>query len=198
VMAHTGHEGWDESPPARALPVTVAGDLVLVREGGVLVSVGAVCVYPEGFEFFLTIGFDSRDGAAWRTRMPGDQILGFHMRTAAERESATRIVVGFPGGKSADSADSRTGKVVPGEPALRFCGGDSGIRSFFPMQRGGEVLRAESRWWVTPLPPPGLVDFSVFLHGAAEPDGTATMDAAVIIEAARGSQVLWPDAETEP
>jgi hypothetical protein len=191
-MAYTGGEGRAESPPAWALPVTVAGDLVLVREGGVLASIGAVCVYPEGFEFYLTVGFDSRDGAAWRTRAPGNQVLGFDMRTPEERDSATRIVVGFPGGKSADSADSMTRNAVPGAPTLRFCGGDSAIRSYFP------VLRAESRWWVTPLPPPGVVDFSVFLRGAAEPDGSATMAAAVIIEAAGRSQVLWPTAETAP
>jgi hypothetical protein len=165
---------------------------VLVREGGVLASVGAVCVYPVGFEFYLTVGFDSADDAAWRTAAPGNQLLGFHMRTTEERESASRIVVGFPGGKSADSAATMTGDVAPGEPAVRFSGGDSAIRSYSP------VLRAESRWWVTPLPPPGLVEFSVFLHGAAEPDGSASLDAAVIIEAAGRSQVLWSAAETAP
>ena len=191
-MTHSGGGERAESPPPWALPVTVAGDLVLVREGGVLVTVGAVCVYPVGFEFYLTFGFDPRDGAAWRTRAPGKQVLGFHMRTPEERESATRIVVGFPGGKSADSADMTTGNVAQQEPTLRFSGGGSVIRPYFP------VLWAESRWWVTPLPPPGLVDFSVFLHGAAEPDGSASMDAALIIEAAARSQVLWPAAETAP
>jgi hypothetical protein len=191
-MAHSGGGERAESPPSWALPVTVPGDLVLVREGGVLVTVGAVCVYPVGFEFYLTFGFDPRDGAAWRTRAPGKQVLGFHMRTPGERESATRIVVGFPGGKPADSADMTTGNVGPQEPTLRFSGGGSVIRSNSP------VLRAESRWWVTPLPPPGLVDFSVFLHGAAEPDGRARMEAALIIEAAARSQVLWPAAGTAP
>jgi len=53
-------------PPVWALPVTVAGDLVLVRRGGVLVSVGAICAYPVGFEFYLTIGFDRRQAAGCR------------------------------------------------------------------------------------------------------------------------------------
>lgn len=190
MTAHPEGEGILKSPPTSALPVTVAADLVLVRAGGVLASVGAVCAYPTGFEFYLTVGFDPAAGAAWRTRVPGSQVLGFHMRTPAERESASRIVVGFPGGKSADSADGMAGSVAPREPVLRFAGGESAIRSYFP------VLRAESRWWVAPLPPPGLVDFTLFLHGAAEPDGTASIDAAVIIEAAGRSQVLWPAGET--
>jgi hypothetical protein len=50
-MAYSGGAELAESPPPWALPVTVTADLVLVREGGVLVTVGAVCVYPVGFEF---------------------------------------------------------------------------------------------------------------------------------------------------
>jgi hypothetical protein len=176
-------EVWAAAVPEWALPVTVAGDLVLVRRGGVLVSVGAVCAYPVGFEFYLTFGFDRSQAAVWRAGVPGDPMLGFHVRTPQERESATRIVVGFADGTVADSVMMR---VPPGEPVVRFAGGDSGIGSYL------SVLRAESRWWVSPLPPPGPVEFRIFLHGAAEPDGIASMDAGVILEAAARSQVLWP------
>ncbi len=176
-------EGWAEAPPEWALPVTVAGDLALVRQGGVLVSVGAVCAYTVGFEFYLTFGFDRSQAAGWRAGVPGDQLLSFHVRTPQERKSATRIVVGFADGAVADSVMTR---VSPGEPVLQFAGGDSGIGSYL------SVLRAESRWWVSPLPPPGPVEFRIFLHGAAEPDGTASMDASAILEAAARSQVLWP------
>jgi hypothetical protein len=59
-----GGEGWAEAPPTWALPVTAAGNLVLVREGGVLVSVGAICAYPVGFVFYLAIGLDPRQRRA--------------------------------------------------------------------------------------------------------------------------------------
>lgn len=72
---------------------------------------------------------------------------------------------------------------------LRFAGGDSAILADAP------VLRAESRWWVSPLPPSGLAEFGVFLPGAPGYSGAANMDASVIIEAAGRSQVLWPRAE---
>jgi len=183
-------EAWAGAPPEWALPVTVAGDLVLVRQGGVLVSVGAVCAYPAGFEFYLTFGFDGGQAAGWGAGVAGDRMLGFHARTAQERESATRIVVGFADGTVADSVS--TMRVTRGEPVLRFAGGDSGIGSYLP------VLRAESRWWVSPLPPPGPVEFRVFLHGAAGPGGTASMDAGVILEAAARSQMLWPAPVEEP
>jgi hypothetical protein len=186
-----GREGWAEAPPAWALPATAAGDLVLVREGGVLVSVAAVCACPVGFVFYLTISLDPRRAAGWRKRGTGSRLLGFHVRTPAERESATRIVVGFPGGETADSVAGMTG-VTPGEAVLSFAGGDSVIPAYAP------ALRAESRWWVSPLPGPGQVEFSVFLHGAAAPDGTASLDAAAIIDAASRSQVLWPGGESAP
>jgi hypothetical protein len=186
-----GREGWAEAPPAWALPVTAAGDLVLVREGGVLVSVGAICACPVGFVFYLTISLDPRRAAAWRKRGTGSRVLGFHVRTPEERESAARIVVIFPGGKTADSVAGMTG-VTAGEPVLSFAGGDSVIPAYAP------VLRAESRWWVSPLPGPGRVGFSVFLQGAAEPVGTASMDAAAIIEAAARSEALWPGVEPAP
>jgi len=184
-------ERWAEAPPEWALPVTVAGDLVLVRQGGVLVSVGAVCAYPVGFEFYLTFGFDGGQAAGWRAGVPGDRMLGFHARTPQERESATRIVVGFADGTAADSLVPMR-RVTPGEPVLRFAGGDSVIGSYLP------VLRAESRWWVSPLPPPGPVEFRVFLHGAAGPGGTASMDAGAIVEAAARSQMLWPAPAEQP
>jgi hypothetical protein len=184
-------EVWAGAPPEWALPVTVAGDLVLVRQGGVLVSVGAVCAYPVGFEFYLTFCFDRSQTAGRRAGVPGDRMLGFHARTPQERESATRIVVGFADGTTADSVVPLA-RVTPGVPVLRFAGGDSEIGSYL------SVLRAERRWWVSPLPPPGPVEFRVFLHGAAEPDGTASMDAAAILEAAARSQALWPAQVGEP
>jgi hypothetical protein len=51
---------------------------------------------------------------------------------------------------------------------------------------------------MSPVPGRGQVGFSVFLQGAAEPDGTASMDAAGIIEAAARSEVLWPGVEPAP
>ena len=131
-------DGWADTPPAWALPVTA--DVVLVRAGGVLASVGAVCVYPQGFVFYLAVGFDPQHAAGWRSRGTRGRLLGFHARTPAEEESAARVAVSFPGGKSADSLASMSGADIPGEPVLRFAGGESVILANAP------VLRAESRW----------------------------------------------------
>ncbi len=168
---------WAEQPPPWALPVTVAADLVLVREPGVLVSVGAICAYPAGFVFSLTIGLD-------RARV-ADRTIGFHAHTAEESASAARLQVTFPDGRLADSLARGAGRGTPGGLLLRFCGGDSGIRDYMA------IPRCESQWWVSPLPP-RPVEFSISLPGAAAPSGTGRIDASLITSAAARSQTLWP------
>jgi len=184
-----GSEEWAAAPPTWALPVTVTTTPVLMRQGGVLVSVGPVCAYPVGFEFYLTFGFDPGPDAKWRAWAPRDRLLGFHVRRTEEQESATRVVVGFAAGVAADSVACMHRPARPGEPLLRFSGGDSVIHQSAP------PLRAESRWWVSPLPPPGRVEFGVLLPGAAGPAGPASMDAVAILEAASRSRALWPAPE---
>jgi len=186
-----GSEAWSEMVPAWALPVTVPANLVLVRHGGVVVSVGAVCAYPAGFEFYLTIGFDSGAVAGRGTGGAGSRLLGFHAHSPEESASATRVGVSFADGRAADSLACMTGTALPGDLVVRFSGGDSGVQSY------DQVWRAESRWWVSPLPPPGPVEFSVALSGAVVADGAASLDAGLVIEAAGRSVVLWPGVATE-
>jgi hypothetical protein len=185
-------EGWAQEPPAWALPVTVPGDLVLIREGGVVASVGGLCAFPMGFAFYLTISFKRDHVATRKAREPGGEMLWFDARTEEEREATSRMTVRLPGWAVADSLAYMSMPVVPGEPVLRFSAGDSGIQTYL------SELRAESKWWVSPLPGPGQTEFSVFLHGAAEAEGTASMDTAGIIQAATRSQMLWPAIEPEP
>ena len=178
-----GEERWAARPSAWALPITVAGDLVLIRHPGVLASIGALCAYPDGFLFHLTIGLDPARVAS--------QAVSFHVRTPEERASASRLEVRFSNGKVADSVAGMTHRAAYGQPVLRFSGGSSGICGNSP------VARCEGRWWVSPLPPPGPVEFAVLLQGAAGPDGTAVIDASQITSAAAQSETLWPKTDGE-
>jgi hypothetical protein len=175
-------EGWGWAEPACALPVTVAGDLLLVRRAGVAVSLGPLCAYPAGFVFYLMIGID-------RGRVT-NRTVTFWGRSPADQAVATRLRVEFSDGRVADSLVKSRERPKPGDLVLRFSGGTSQIHGY------DLVPRSESRWWVSPLPPPGPVEFTVFLQGAAEPSGTARVDAGLITEAAGRSQVLWPGTET--
>ena len=178
--------GWAWTEQAYALPVTVAGDLVLAQKPGVLAWVGPVCAYPAGFSFYLTIGLDRAHVA--------DRLITFRGHGTAERATVTRLEVSFSDGRIADSAAtfSNGRQVRPGDPVLRFSGGSSEVRDYHL------VPRSESRWWVSPLPPPGPVVFRLFLQGSAESTGTAEMDAGLISEAASRSEILWPGVESGP
>lgn len=175
--------GWTQVPPSWALPVTVAGELVLVRRAGVLAYIGPVCAYPTGFLFYLTISL--HPGRA------GDQRIGFDVRSPEERAPISRLRVRF-GDEVVDSVASMTGGVVVGQPLLRCCGAHSTVLDGHPHPR------QESWWWVSPLPQGGPVEFAVFLPGEAEQSGAARMDAGQITRAARRSTVLWAEPGTGP
>lgn len=174
---------WIEPP--FALPVTVAGDLLLVRRPGLLAWIGALCAYPEGFTFYLTIGLDQARVA------DSERMITFHGHSEDEWSRATRLQVRFSDGQAADSK-TRMHDRAADEPVLRFAGGPSEVREYHP------VPRSESRWWVSPLPPPGPVEFTIFLQGAAEPTGTVRADAELITKAAARSRMLQPGTGTGP
>jgi hypothetical protein len=165
----------DCEPPAWALPVTVPGDVVLLRQSGAMIAVTAVCAYPVGFVFYLIAGFDL-------SQADGPARLQFRVRTAAEQASAARLQVSFPDGRVADSVADQAGLPTAERPVLT-CVGEGGT------QEGGYLLQ-ESRWWVSPLPPAGPVDITIYLGGSAVPGGTGRIDARLITEAAARCDVL--------
>ena len=170
---------WSKTPPSWALPVTVAGELVLLRTEQMLVYIGPVCAYPVGFVFCLTVGLNPRS----EPRMTFGIGPGGPVR---------RLQVRFDGWV-ADSAARRPVGEVRGEPVLWDCGWRStGDRHPNP--------RHVSRWWVSPLPEAGPVEFAVFVDGSEEASGTAQMDAGQITGAASRSVALWagPGREPEP
>jgi hypothetical protein len=147
-----------QQPPVRELPVAVPGDLVLVREPGLVVSAGCFAVSSAGFEFTLRTAFDVSDPAV---RVPAS--LAVHLD---EREHDTWLEVGFADGRRCE-ADLNT-NTWPG-----------GSRDITMRFRFGDSSRSEgldlSRWWVSPLPPPGPVELVVHLNGAAGPTGRASL-----------------------
>jgi hypothetical protein len=170
---------WAATPPAGVLPVTIPGDVTLIRDDTVLACVGSICAYPSGFTFYLLIGLNP-------AREPVRRV-GFHVRTDEERAEAARLQVRYRDGRVADSFAYMTGKVTPGNAILRYSGGSSVIRPDMPEPR------AESMWWVSPLPPDGPVEFALTLEGGAGPSGTARIEAATILHAAGHSRALWQE-----
>lgn len=165
-------------PPAWALPVTVAGDLLLLSQPGTVIGVGPICAYPVGFTFYLIASLD--------TGLASPPELLFLGRTAHERENMTRLLIGYSDGTAASSAVTK--RTAGGEElTLRYCGEVREVN--------GNWSRQESTWWVSPLPPPGPIEFQIHLPAAKQASGTAHCDGTSIIQAASRSEVLWPEGD---
>jgi hypothetical protein len=175
--------GWSAEIPSWALPVTVPGVLVLIRGGGMLAYVGPVCAYQAGFEFSLAVSLNPDRADVLMAEFSG--------LTSTGGMPMPRVCVGFDG-VVVDSAGVESWRFIPGQPLLRDCGWSSSVLV------GQLNPRHVSRWWVSPLPVAGPVEFTVSLPGRAGWQGSARMDAGQITGAARRSAVLWAEAEPGP
>jgi hypothetical protein len=159
-----------ERPPVHDIPVAVAGDLVLVRECGIVVSASAFTVASSGFEFELHVAADIRDPAA---RLPHDLF-------SVERDwraDCTWMSIGYSDGRASDAYIQRC--TLPGDENNQE---STDIRVTFMFRPDGSAW--SSRWWVSPLPSPGPLELTIHLDGHAGPVGTASLDAGVLLAAA--------------
>jgi len=155
--------------------VVVPGDVILARAPGLAVWAGAVTVYPEGFAFTLLTLFDTR-----RTEPPP----AIWALDVAERGRMTWLEVGYADGRRTANPDTSTPRRQGRRPNLIMLDGHA---SYFP--EGWDV----SRWWVTPLPPPGPVELAIHLNGEATPTGVGRLDGAAIVSAAARTETVWAD-----
>lgn len=165
--------GWDvrRGPPAGTVPVVVPGDLV-ARAVGLAVWAGAVTVYREGFAFTVLTLADTRrvaPPAPWALDVP-------------ERDRMTWLTVGYADGRSrAADLNANTPRRQPRGPHVSFLNGS------------GSDGRDESRWWVTPLPPPGPVTLAIHLNGQRTPTSVGNLDGGAIAHAAASAETRWPE-----
>jgi hypothetical protein len=158
-------------PPAGDIPVAVPGDVVLVRSERLVARAGAVTVTSAGFEFTLSV--TSQDGH------PGGD-FALH---EGERDRRTWLEVRFADGRGC-TADLNTRTWTGGTENLwlEFLYGDA-----IDITDG-----VDSRWWVSPLPPPGPVELTVHLNGRAGPVGTGSLDGQALLDAASAVETIWP------
>jgi hypothetical protein len=168
--------------PARALPVSVGGNLTVVRRHDVFVWVGALCVYATSFAFHLVAGFD--------TRQVSYPQVGFRRRERFCDPAPARILIRFPDGAMADSTVMEHLRPATG-PSLVPCDGTPEPGDMSSARYG----RHESRWLVSPLPPAGQLEISVYLRGSVRPEGSALIDAGrVLAGVARAAALGEQDA----
>jgi hypothetical protein len=168
-----------QGPPPHILGAGVPLDLTIARSDRALVAVTGLIAYPEGFEFILS--------ARRRASEPGGAVAPLDFDDFGTDPDQLRYGVAFEDGARLTSIDSW--QAHDGEE-----GGDAGL---LPTGGSGSRARWDERCWVWPLAPPGPLTFTCSWPAAGIPESVATIDAAVVIEAAGRAQVLWEPAAPE-
>jgi hypothetical protein len=162
-------------PPAGVIPVTLPGDVVLVRAPALAVWAGAVTVFADSFAFTLLTLSDTRV-----TRPPESWALD-----VPQRSRETWLAVRFSDGRyRAADLNANTPPHQPQGPHVRFSGGQANWTDGWD----------RSRWWVAPLPPPGPVELAIHLNGQDDPTGVGYLDGDALTAAAARAQTLWTDS----
>jgi hypothetical protein len=179
MSSENTRSAWVGSPPTWALPVSVPVNITLVRSLDLVAQVTAAVVFPQGFLFYLVMGFDLRSYPF--------QLLDFHSpREQRDYPTPARLQVRFPDGSVADSSVKTHYRPAPEGPVMVYQGGDPHPGE--PTNPGDDACRRhESGWWVSPLPPSGVLEFVMQTRDSLEPTGSGTFDAGPILVAASRS-----------
>jgi hypothetical protein len=138
--------------------------------------------YPEGFLFLLSVGFDIR-------RIPFNRV-DFYAPRELDYPLPARLQVRFSDGRVADSLVKLPGRWRHEAAIVAYTGGMSHPLDTEDQQQDS-FRQHQTSWWVSPLPPPGPLEFAVHLRDSPELAGTGVTAAEPLLEAARRAEVLW-------
>ena len=168
-------------PPANQLGVGVPLRILLARTERVAMALDGVVVYSTGFGFSL---------AGRLRRRSGETDANMAHRVIRPPRAGTRqLLVGvrFSDGRRATGdlfLDDRDD--TPAGPVLLALGGRSGGRTF------------DVQYWVWPLPPEGPLTIVCRWEEEGIDETRVEVDAAPILRAAAGGELLWPDDDDGP
>jgi hypothetical protein len=165
-----GRRGGAWRPAVDEFPCAVAtGPLVFARTEAVAVAVIGVWAFQAGIEFWLDARFH-------HTQPPVEGGM-------APQESV-HVGVQF--------ADGRKAANFGRAPELAQGAGSAGV-ALSPGGFGGGLHHRFWSYWVGPLPPAGPVTFVCEWVAADIPETQVSLDAQLIVDAARHSVQLWPE-----
>jgi hypothetical protein len=165
---------WDR--PETEFPAVVqAGTLHFPRTGPSEVAITAVLAYSNGFEFFVT-RLLRPDGPGFGRGL-GPVPPGLRGNGPAVHQLMTVGLEFADGSQVIGNTPPPPGSQEPPGRILDFGGGI------------GSTHRGDDRWWAWPLPPSGRMDFICRLDAA---ETRVSMDAQLILDAARRSVHVWP------
>lgn len=178
--------------PSNELGAPVPLRLVLARTDQIGVAVVGMTAYTTGFSLTLaarwrsTVGEDALDpemymlGLRAMQRWPGGELppelLRFGVQFADGRKATTL------GADTPWRLGSVEDEEEPSGPILSPSGGGGGGREW------------DQEYWLWPLPPPGTLTFAIEWPSKGIELSMREVDAGLIIDASKSSEVLWPDA----
>jgi hypothetical protein len=166
---------WD--PPETEFPGIVPIDtLLFARSERNAIAITGLWAYTRGFEFSVTRlirpgtpGWDEDPAPG----APSDRFAGPLSFEISLQLADGRTVIG----------GRRHGDSEPTGPILRPHGG------------GGTSHYQEHRWWAWPLPPSGPLEFVCPWPKFENSETRVSIDAGLILDAARRSVQIWPEDE---
>jgi hypothetical protein len=173
--------------PRNELGVATGTRLVLARTDDVAVALLDVVAYSTGLGLKLVAARRAPAGEEDPFEPPFGHFMYRRQASGELPPELLRFGIQFADGKKATTlgpASFSFGLGGEGEP-------DGPILS--PGGGGGSDDRWESDFWLWPLPPPGPVAFVVEWPSEGIALTRHEVDAAPILEAARDSEVLWPE-----
>jgi hypothetical protein len=178
-------------PPQDELGAPVPVRIVFVRTEHLAVAVIGATAYANGLDFTLTIRCrapgEPIDGTRELIRSPLEPLFSRHQRSGLEAE--IRLDVEFADGRKATNAD----RPVPPEEPL-----DPPVLSL--VREHGSKTDWHAKFWLSPIPPPGEMAFVLDWPSANIHHARHTIDANMIIEASKQTEILWSNrglAETQ-
>jgi hypothetical protein len=178
------HHPWN--PPEAEIPAIVPiGTLRFEQSEQAAVAVTGLLAYSQGFQITVTRlirpgvpGVDEdlpspRDTPAGR-RALADRLMDQRYFQLSLQLSDGRTVI----------SDGHPGDTEPPGPVLRRRGG------------GGSSHFQQLRWWAWPLPPAGPLEFICQWPTYGITETRVSIDAQLILDAARRSVRPWPESES--
>jgi hypothetical protein len=178
-------------PPSNELGSPVPLRVVLARTDQVAAALVGMTAYTTGVSFTFALrsrssqneeGFHPEmvfGGGALRRR-PGEELpselLRFGVQFADGRKARTTLDGDTPWGVEGGEDKAPSGPILT------------------HLQSGGGGREWNTDYWLWPLPPPGALTFAIEWPSKKIALSTHEVDASLIIEASKSSEVLWPAA----
>jgi hypothetical protein len=182
--------------PGNELGAPVPLRIVLVRTDSVAVALVGAVAYSSGMAFTLSVRSRTQGDERFLEE-PWEMPFGHHhlgLRQGGEvPPEILRFGVQFSDGRKATTLSDVMPFARPGgedeEPAGPVLTSGGG---------GGSPGQYDAEFWLWPLPPPGRLAFAVEWPKRQIELTMQEVDAGLILEASKQSEVLWPDEPHNP